>query len=149
MGRFTACNTPGSKLTFRLLEHSRHSAACKPHVRACPRASTCRFPGGTTPGEQAGTLCTILKSAQRLSASEEFTRQKHAVLLPRRIGAQRLSASEEFTQPHCPSFQDAPYCAQRLSASEEFTPPASEDFNNILTVLNAFRHQRNLHKRIL
>ena len=85
------------------------------------------------------------RSAQRLSASSEFTRSSTASFIAAQSGAQRLSASSEFTRWSSARRVSQNSRAQRLSASSEFTPRSTNRTRYRLNVLNAFRHHRNSH----
>ncbi len=83
---------------------------------------------------------TLLKSAQRLSASEI----QHSLVLAssfQQISAQRLSASE-IQHLRCDRLFDYSDRAQRLSASEIQHFHSFDKFQRAIAVLNAFRHQR-------
>src|SRR5207237_1204139 len=59
--------------------------------------------------------------------------------------AQRLSASSEFSPIQSSTFTPSRYSAQRLSASSEFSLTHRVTSLFQLKVLNAFRHHRNSH----
>jgi len=68
---------------------------------------------------------------------------------PTRItSAQRLSASSEFSRVATANFTRAIICAQRLSASSEFSLSTRAGKKPCLPVLNAFRHHRNSHRGV-
>ena len=90
----------------------------------------------------------FIGSAQRLSASSEFSPCASSLTKSAIKCAQRLSASSEFSPPNLAKHIQRNSCAQRLSASSEFS--LSGDAGNLsrLLVLNAFRHHRNSHSYI-
>src|SRR6266700_4080724 len=99
--------------------------------------------------QSRNTTRNVLISAQRLSASSEFSLGSS---IPKQRPKHVLNAFRHHRNSHSifafVSLMPCS-CAQRLSASSEFSQFPSIEGENQAHVLNAFRHHRNSHENEL